>query len=100
MTSGNNRIVRPDAISVQCTHQAGPMATPLTLVLNTPEGPRIIGFGGLTKLEFGSLLIAMSDLHSPERCVSSAAAVLAECERVQKGTTDATQQATNPNRLP
>ena len=88
----NNRIVQPNAISVQCTHQAGPMASPLTLTINTPEGPRIIGFGGLTKLEFGALLIAMNDDNTIGECVRIAAAILEECERVQKGMTDATQE--------
>ena len=81
---------RPQEVRIGNQVIAGPMAWPSYLAVQTSQNqpPVLFTFGGLTKLEYGALLIAGSCVYAtdqiPMEAVDLAAAILAECERRQK----------------
>jgi hypothetical protein len=95
----NARIKTPGQVDIACTALHGPNAHPVAMHLNTPDGPRLVTWGGLSKLEWMAGMVASSvgvDDLSPEEIVERAKHILAqcaECERGQNGTT--TENAEN-----
>ena len=93
MSAGNNRIAVPGRIEIACKAVPGPGAYPVHVTIAPPgEGPQIVVFGGLTKLEWmagqavsGNLgyLNSSGEPASAVEIVDVAQAILAECERRQ-----------------
>lgn len=81
----NNRVKIPGQVDIACVHMAAPSAYPSTMVLNMPEGPKAIAFGGLSKLEWmsGMVISGFDILPVADVIVDLAASILAECERRQ-----------------
>ena len=84
MSAGNNRIAVPGRVQIACKAVAGPGAYPVHVTIAPPgEGPQIVVFGGLTKLEWmAGQVIGHTPLRAGE-AVDYAQEVLAECERRQ-----------------
>ncbi len=51
MNNENNRIALPNAVGVETTYVAGPLATPSNIVIQSPGQVKMLTVGGLTKLE-------------------------------------------------
>jgi len=98
----NSRLQIPGQLKVNCHHQDGPTAHPITTAVPTQGGLELLAFGGLTKLEYIAGQIAghieLRGLHVREypnveaavpveriasASVSLAEAVLAECQKRQ-----------------
>lgn len=74
----------PQKIQFKHDYIDGPLATPSTLIRQTPEAIHFVSSGGLTKLEHAACLIAASNsCMVPSAVVDRATEVLVECERRQ-----------------
>lgn len=83
----NNRIKTPGQVDIECTSIPAPSAFPLYMTLNTPTGPKLIAWGGLSKLEWMSGMVAScAGWEKTHLVVDIAQQILDECERRQNGT--------------
>lgn len=77
-----SRIYDPTA-APQLIHarKDGPLVFPASAQGQTPEGPAIFSFGGLTKMELGTLLIGgLRQDATPEECAARARNLLKAAE--------------------
>lgn len=51
MNRNHNNIIRPDAMNIETTFMAGPLAQPVAINAQVPGGVKILAIGGLTKAE-------------------------------------------------
>ena len=58
--NGNGRILQPGRIQIDAVFHEAPLAQPVGVTLNTPDGPRVQIIGGLSKLEHVAALIEAS----------------------------------------
>ena len=78
-------------------HLNTPNAFPVSQIVPEPDGAKLMLFGGLTKLEWMSGLIASGDEMSDDfSIVDRAASILAECqERMNAAQNPITEETTN-----
>lgn len=92
MSSGNGRILTPNAVNVAAQFQPGPLASPVAVTLQGPGQVQVIAIGGLTKVEqLAGMIYGKSPESGPftvetraAKAVDAAEAIIAECERREK----------------
>lgn len=88
-----NGIIRPDAVNIETTYAAGPLANAVPIVIPSAGGMKVLALGGLTKVESMAAQVAeqLGRVGEDERAnelqriasdaVDLAEAIIAECER-------------------
>lgn len=81
MSNNGRGIIQPNAMNIETTYAAGPLAQPTAVTIQASGGLKVLAMGGLTKVEALAGQIAICNALSAIECVDFAEAILAECER-------------------